>query len=203
MPNETTASNAPKYPLAVDVDGIPLKVPPQAVAWRVRKLAKRAGRPKIIFDTETGRPLELALETPYDDFCDRVGESGRYRLEAIDADGRPIAGCVAVTEVFDDETDTPAIAQTPADALPAALQLIAQLVQSNAKVMEAMASAFGQVHPAQPAMPVVIQQQPSADKTNNTLDAIAQVIEMLTGKKMPPAAASTESGTVPTSNGEE
>jgi hypothetical protein len=202
MPNETTASNAPKYSLAVDVDGIPLKVPTHAVAWRVRKLAKRAGRPKIIFDTETGRPLELSLETPYDDFCDRVGESGRYRLEAIDADGRPIAGCVAVTEVFDDETETPATTQTSADALPAALQLIAQLVQSNAKVMEAMASAFGQVHPTQPAAPVVIQQQPSAEKTTNTLDAIAQVIEMLTGKKIPPATPPS-SDAASTSNGEE
>jgi hypothetical protein len=191
-----TASNVPIFPLAVDADGIPLRVPPEAVAWRVRKLAKRAGRPKIIIDPETGRPLEIPLATPYDDFCDQVGEAGRYRLEGIDADGCPIIRCVAVTEVFDDDdTPQPAPPLNSADALTAALQLVGHLVQSHSKVMEAMASAFGQVQPAHPADPVVITQPAPSANAGNPLDSIQQVLEILTGKKTPPpeAAASVNS----------
>jgi hypothetical protein len=185
-----TAANVPIFPLAVDADGIPLQVPPEAVAWRVRKLAKRAGRPKIIIDPETGRPLEIPLATPYGEFCDHVGEAGRYRLEGIDADGRPIVRCVAVTEVFeDDDGPPPAAPINSADALTAALQLVGHLVQSHSKVMEAMASAFGQVQPAHPTEPVVIAPPAPAANASNPLDSIEQVLDILTGKKAPPPEA--------------
>ena len=137
------------YPLANDANGSPIDVPDEAKAWRVRRLAKRAGRPKVIFDPESGRPLELPLESTIDDLAAHVGESGRYRLEAVDASGRYSPGCVAVTElVLDDEDDEQQPIGTMTDVTPALVQLIAQLVENNTKVMQAMASAFGQVQPA-------------------------------------------------------
>ncbi|MGZ7079011.1 MAG: hypothetical protein ACXVJT_06320, partial [Thermoanaerobaculia bacterium] len=105
MTNETTLENAPQYPLANDANGNPLDVPAEAVGWRVRKLARRAGRPKVLFDAETGRPLELPLTVTYDDFVEQVNEPGRFRLEAVDGSGRVIPGCVAVTEVVLDDDD--------------------------------------------------------------------------------------------------
>jgi len=105
------------YPLASDANGEPLTVPSNAVAWRVRKLARKAGRPKLIFDPETGRPIEVPINASFQDFVDCLSESGRYRLEAIDALGRAIPGCVGVTEVvFDDDDRGPASsgkAETP------------------------------------------------------------------------------------------
>jgi len=148
MTNETNLDAAPQHPLANDANGNPLDVPPEAVAWRVRKLARRAGRPKVIFDAETGRPLELPHAVTYDDFVEQVNDSGRFRLEAVDGNGRIIPGCVAVTEVvLDDEDDEQMMPRNAAEALPHLHQLIAQLVDANTQVMKAMASAFGNVQP--------------------------------------------------------
>jgi len=185
MANETNeidgTDTAPAYPLARDVNGIPFVVPVAALAWRVRKLAKRAGRPKLIIDAETGAPLELPLTATYDDLCDQVSDAGRYRLEAVDGGGRPIAGCVAVTELFTDGDDASgAPTGLPTDALPAALQLIAQLVQSNAKVMEAMASAFGQVQPSAAPAPVIVAAPtaPQSEKTQpNFMEMFQQAMQ--------------------------
>jgi hypothetical protein len=143
--NPTNETETTQYPLANDANGEPLVIPPEAVAWRIRKLSRKAGRPRVIFDAETGRPLELPLAVTIDDLADQVGESGRYRLEAIDAEGRSIPGCVAVTELWmEDEPQQVPAANPQADLR----DLVAQLVESNALVMKAMASAFGQVHPA-------------------------------------------------------
>jgi hypothetical protein len=161
-------------PLANDANGEPLMIPPEAVAWRVRKLARRAGRPKVIFDPETGRPLELALGVNIDDFATQVGESGRYRLEAIDAQGRCIPGCVAVTElILDEEPEAAQASNTPHADLR---ELVAQLVESNAQVMKALASAFGQVHP-------VLQQQAANNGGNQAIEQFGTMLVNLLAQK--------------------
>jgi hypothetical protein len=160
MTNETTQM----HPLANDANGNPIDVPAEAAGWRVRKLARRAGRPKVLFDAETGRPLELPLAISYEDFVETVGEAGRYRLEAFNAHGQIIAGCVAVTEVaLDGEELEMAMPQNPADTLPHLVQLVGKLVETNARVMEAMASAFGQVRPA--ALTPVVVERPAESKS--------------------------------------
>lgn len=196
MTNEADQTiEVPRYPLANDVDGNPLNVPPEAVAWRIRKLALKAGRPKLLFDAETGRPLELPIAASFSDFTESVTQSGRYRLEAIDAHGRLIPGCVAVTElVIGDEEPTP----TPQADMPQLIQLVAQLVETNSRVMQAMASAFGQVHPAPPPQPVVVP-APSANEGANNSSMIPTLIgafEML--KMMNAKAATTPTATAPT-----
>jgi hypothetical protein len=163
MTNETTTQ---RYPLANDVKGNPVQVPEAAAGWRISKLARKAGRPKVIFDNETGRPLELPLAVTYEDFSETVGEAGRYRLEAFDGNGQNIAGCVAVTEVaFDDEE--PIGPATSPDALPHLIQLVGKLVETNARVMEAMASAFGQVKPAGAPQPVTVERPAETKSEEN------------------------------------
>ncbi len=177
-PNSTSSRT---YPLAFDANGEPLDVPSHAVAWRVRKLAKKAGRPKVIFDAETGRPMELPLAASFDDFAAHVDEQGRYRIEAVDAQGRFIPGCVAVTELAfgekdDDEVETN---QKPADTQQL-MQLVAELVKTNARVMEAMASAFGQVRPTehQQPQPVIVA---SPEHASNPMESITAILQMLKG----------------------
>lgn len=182
MTNETTNEDAPQYPLANDASGNPLDVPAEAVAWRVRKLARRAGRPKVLFDVETGRPLELPLTVTFDDFVEQVNEPGRFRLEAVDGAGRLIPGCVAVTEVVLDGEDGASMPRNAADAVPHLHQLIAQLVEANTQVMKAMASAFGSVQP-QPMRIDSVAAAPLAPRANanpmQALDAMREIGAMV------------------------
>lgn len=141
------------YPLANDVEGNPIRMPREAVAWRVKQLARRAGRPKLIFDQDTGRALELPLTVTHQDLAEHVGVSGRYRLEAIDMHGSVIPGCVAITEIwFEDQEDEaqPAAAAAPVvsnDAIAQLMALVGKLVETNSEVMQTMVSAFGKIDP--------------------------------------------------------
>jgi hypothetical protein len=157
-----TETNNRQYPLANDSNGNPIEIPPEAVAWRLRKLARRAGRPKMIYDGETGRPIELPLTIGFSDFAESVDEPGRYRLEAVDAQGRLLPGCIAIVEVIFDDDDRNAVEATlPKNASsPELLQLISQLVDTDSRVMQAMASAFGQVNPTAP-QPIVLPAAPA------------------------------------------
>ncbi len=180
MENSQAASQ--RYPLAIDSEGNAVEVPPTAVAWRVRKLATKAGRPKLIFDTETGRPLEVALTATANDLAEHLTESGRYRLEAVDAQGRTLPGCVATTELaIEEETESEAPATLRSLSLMEHMfaQMInsnAKLVDSNTRVMEALAQRFALVSISEPEREQVVATPPvaaPASKTGNTADNLA------------------------------
>jgi hypothetical protein len=151
-----TTTTSPEFPLANDANGDPIEIPPQAVRFRVRKMPSgRAGRPKAVFDRHSGRQLEVPLTVTLDELAERVTESGRHRLEAIDANGRTISGCMAFTEVEIDEEDEEEQETRWSGGGEHAhlIALVEKVVDSNTRVMEAMASAFGQVRPnRQPMM---------------------------------------------------
>lgn len=170
------------YPLANDAEGNPIRMPREAVAWRVKQLARRAGRPKLIFDHDTGRALEVALTATSQDLADQVGVSGRYRLEAIDTHGSVIPGCVAITELwFEDQEDeeqpaAPAVAAPPvvnSEAMAQLLSLIGTLVQTNSEVMQTMASAFQKIDPNTPP-----PEQPQAAAAAGLPPQLAQLAAM-------------------------
>ena len=75
------------YPLAFDGDGNPIMVPEEARSWRVRRGGGRRGRPRHVFDPETGRQLEIPITATFDDLIDLDFEADRYRLEAVDEAG--------------------------------------------------------------------------------------------------------------------
>lgn len=92
--NETETTTAPdgterECPLAWDKDGEPIELPPEAVGWRVRrfKLGAGGGIPEVVY--ADGIPLIIALDATVEDLIDRAGgKPGRYRLEAVDENGR-------------------------------------------------------------------------------------------------------------------
>ena len=188
---------AKKHPLANDANGNPIVLPEEAVAWRVRKMASRAGRPKTIFDPETGRQLEIRIEATIDELAEHVNEAGRYRLEAVDAHGHHLPGYIAFTEVLivDDE-------EQPEEANPnawsAMLTMVKQLVDTTSRVMEAMASAFGQVRPQRSTMPMHFEapssvSAPPPDGGLSSLGNIADVIKtVLSAVPSQPAAPAAQ-----------
>jgi hypothetical protein len=204
-----TETNDRQYPLANDSNGNPIDIPPEAVSWRLRKLASRAGRPKMIYDVETGRPLELPLTISFSDFAESVNEAGRYRLEAVDGQGRLLPACIAIVQViFDDEEHESAVETTPAKsaAPPELLQLISQLVDTNSRVMQAMASAFGQVNPMAP-QPIVLPTTvaPAPDRSpslmNNLMNnpmVAAMLEQFLIGLMKPNVASAASPSVLPT-----
>jgi hypothetical protein len=111
METESNEAQAPaprneaRYPLAYDASGNPVELPPGAVAWRVRRGGGRRGRPRNVFNAETGRQLEIALGASLQDLIETNVPPDRYLLYPISADGQVIPGVVAVTEVPPDEDD--------------------------------------------------------------------------------------------------
>ncbi len=176
----TTENQNPKCPLAHDADGNPLDVPRQAVGWRVRRLAAKAGRPKVVFDLERGRPLELPLTVDFAELAEHLTESGRYRLEAIDTNGRAIPGCVAVTELqIEEEDDERPASMSGADVVPYLVSLVEKVVDSNARVMEAMASAFGQVRPQRQEPMIAVEPRAASGGHGNGPGAMPSITNLL------------------------
>jgi hypothetical protein len=139
-----------RYPLAYDDKGDPITVPPEAVAWRVRRMTGRRGRPSAIYFD--GRPVEIPIDGDVEDLEESGCHAGRYRLEAVDADGRLIPGIVALTVLGDDTGDDDSDesgrgVNGPWSVIRDLLDSNAKLVQSNSATMQAMATAFGRVEP--------------------------------------------------------
>ena len=72
--------------LAIDADGQPIDLPPEAVAWRLRKVGKSAGRPALVHDT-MGRLITLPISATFQDLYDVAGP-GKYIIDPIDEFGR-------------------------------------------------------------------------------------------------------------------
>ena len=182
-------TNEKEHPLAKDINGDPVEVPDDAVAWRVRRRSGKQGRPQSVFDPETGTPLEIELDSGIDEL--RPYGSGGYRLDAIDGSGKLIAGVTAYVEVPAEEVAV-VEPQAPSEtvvALRELTQLLRESMTANSRALEAMASAFGPVRPArvQSAEPVVVATQPPDEQKANdfmtkaleALPAIAQIMPML------------------------
>ena len=110
-PTEAVTRSEVRYPLAFDAHGNPLKVPAEAVAWRVRRGGGRRGRPRNVFDATTGRQLEIPLGASLENLMETNVAPDRYLLYPIDAAGSILPGLIAVTEVpeTDDDEEAPTV----------------------------------------------------------------------------------------------
>ena len=101
---EPERRNRVTYPLAHDDEGMPLKVPPMATGWLVRRHAGGKGRPGAVYDRE-GRPLVVSLDATGADLRQLGCKSGSFRLDAVDASGKAL-GVTAYTELSADADET-------------------------------------------------------------------------------------------------
>jgi hypothetical protein len=181
---EENVTTKQQYPMAFDVEGNPITLPPEAVAWRVRRGGGRRGRPRSVFDQETGLQLDVPLTASVDDLADRGCKPDRYRLEAVDGDGRVIAGLVAIVELPSDEEAEAEETATlqPSDPLSQAFALIEKVVNANSQTMQAMASAFGTVRPAhEQPLPILVEPPAAPTPPSSTGMQPEQLVQMIGG----------------------
>ena len=182
-----TTTEEKQCPLARDINGDPVEVPGEAVAWRVRRRSGKQGRPQSVFDPETGTPLEIELDCGIDEL--RPFGSGGYRLDGIDGSGKLIPGVTAYVEVPTDEAVPPPPCDAPTEtaaALREMTQLLRESMQTNCRALEALASAFGPVRPSA-AHPMPVPSAPtaptsdekSADMMTKIFEALPHVAQML------------------------
>ncbi len=164
-----------RLPLANDIDGNPIDVPENAVAWRVRRRMGR-GRPQSVFDPATGAQLEIPLEATVDDL--RPFGPGGYRLDAIDDDGAVIEGVVAYTEVHDiSEVRRRNAAAAPDDHFGRLIAALEHMADTNCRALEALANAFGPVPPRYEEPVIVDEPDERASGGDDLVKNVASVVE--------------------------
>jgi hypothetical protein len=167
-----------RYPLAYDLNGNPVQLPASAVAWRVRRGGGRRGRPRNVFDAETGRQLEIPLGSSLDDLIQSGCPADRYLLYPVDAEGKLLPGVVAVTEVPEGATDDDERAASggvSGDLVQQLLSTVRAQSDTLCRALEAAASGYGQVRPASPA-PVYVEQPPPSEAGGIKPEQIAQIV---------------------------
>lgn len=76
--------------LAFNINGEAFEVPADASGWRVRKMRAK-GSPEVVYARE-GQPLVLPISAEIDDLRGEVDTTGRYRLDLVDQNNKPIEG---------------------------------------------------------------------------------------------------------------
>jgi hypothetical protein len=131
------------YPLGFSLQGDPIDVPEGAVGWRVRRLraGDKGGAPELVY--ENARPLVLPLEATPEELIERVGgRPGRYRLDPVDSNGRPLRDSVPAYALIDRTANAAQEPQRPDEVTTRLLVTVEQLVKSQT---EGMASVTGQL----------------------------------------------------------
>ena len=179
--------------LAYNADGVQFTPPLTTAAWRVRR-CKKKGAPEIIYGGD-GVPLSISVDAGIEDLRTEVSEPGRYRLDPVDEEQRPIADATPAYVVLKPETaplrnDGAPLARDRFDALEsvltevmrsnieanrASLALGQTIVDRFAGVMESasvLVRAVGAV-PATPAPVVVAEAAPLMDAVESDLEDLA------------------------------
>jgi len=198
-PSVRVSRSDARYPLAYDSNGNPIRLPPNAVAWRVRKGGGKRGRPKNVFDQGSGRQLEIELGASLDDLIATNVPPDRYLLYPIDTEGNIIPGIVAMTEVpdgddedSDEERGAEGLTVDSANPLVALCAKQHQLVESivaehkfmmseNAKALASAVSGYAPVRPpvTPPPAPIIVEHPQAAAPT----DGASSIVDKLTNMK--------------------
>jgi hypothetical protein len=189
-PSPPSPAGEGRFPLAFDLNGDPIELPPNAIAWRVRRGGGRRGRPSHVFDSETGRQLEIPLGATIEALIEAGCPPDRYLLYPVDGAGHIIPGIIAVTSVPELPGDEEAKASEEV-ALASRSDPIAQLaIQQHATIQrvceylcrgfEAAASGYGPIRPVQKPTPTVIEAAPppAPESSGVKAEQMAEVMQL-------------------------
>jgi hypothetical protein len=76
--------------LAFNINREAFELPAHAAGWRVRKM-RHKGSPEVVYGRD-GLPLVLPINAQMEELRAEVDTTGRYRLDLVDMDNRPIVG---------------------------------------------------------------------------------------------------------------
>jgi hypothetical protein len=167
-----------RFPLAFDAAGNPIELPENARAWRVRRGGGRRGRPRNVFDPETGRQLEIPLGASLDELIEANCPPDRYLLYPVDDQGHVIPGVVAVTEVpeEDEDDDSPKRHDSSGGGMKSELlRTVREMAETLCRALEATTSGYGPVRPTAPVM--IEQPPPQGDDGSKGLD-MGQIMDV-------------------------
>jgi len=173
--------------LAFNLNGEPFDLPPTAAGWRVRKF-KPKGAPEVVYGRQ-GTPLVLPIDADIEDLRRETrGSEGRYRLDVIDENNRPIAGAPSAYVCIHAD-DVPAPAPEPApvrNQLPAGpdqavieamrvnsdlarsvVEKFAMILESSALLLRAADNAGMPARPPRPFELVVANDDEADDEAND------------------------------------
>jgi hypothetical protein len=138
--------------LAFDEDGQHFQVPASVERWRTRRFNNpgRPGGAQVVYG-EDGTPLFLDIETTAEGFREAVcGVPGRYRLDGVDAQGRPVEGVPPAYLMINGAVGASVGASTGAGAAPppmgTALEYaVVELARANRDAITSMSERFSGV----------------------------------------------------------
>lgn len=134
--------------LAFNLNGDPFEIPPGAAGWRVRKM-KHKGAPEVVYG-RNGQPLVLPLEADVDDLRAEVTTPGRYRLDPVDENNKPIDGANAgYVYVHELAPTAPITSNDHKDGVsplaPASDSVVIEAMRMNAEIARAVVNRFPQM----------------------------------------------------------
>lgn len=211
----------PMSELAFNLNGDPFELDPRAVAFRARKM-KHKGAPEVAYG-RNGQPLVLPLEADIDDLRAEVTSPGRYRLDQVDENQRPIegaqAGYVYVHDLARPVESADVVVQQGAQLAPLPSpsdSVVIEAMRMNAEIARAVVCKLPQMFeagaqllraadgaglPARPPMAVSDDDSDEADDSEGddaapTVSPMAEMIGQLM-KLVPVAIAALSGGKMP------
>ena len=128
--------------LAYNLNGEPFEVPPTAGGWRVRRL-KNKGAPEVVYGRE-GTPLVLPIDADIDDLRREARHEGKYRVDVVDEQNRPIPGCPAgyVCLHEGEAAAEPVVLAKPTAVVATADQALIEAMRIQAGLAQAIVEKF-------------------------------------------------------------
>lgn len=133
------------HELAVNLNGDPFTPPEKATGWRGRKM-KAKGAPETAYG-RNGLPLWLPIDATVDDLRAEVNAPGRYRLDPVDDNNRPIEGATAAYVYVHDvapstSANTDASKEVTAPLPAATDNVVIEAMRMNAEIARAVVNRF-------------------------------------------------------------
>src|SRR5215471_438081 len=113
--------------LAFNSAGEPYELPSNAAAWRVRRMNGKKGPPDTVYG-KLGTPLMLAVDATMEDLRQAVDAPGKYRLDALDEENKPIPNVPSAYVYV--HADAPATSISASGAV-SMTQLLLEAMKSN------------------------------------------------------------------------
>lgn len=126
--------------LAYNINGDPFELPSNATQWKVMRMNPK-GPPATVY--RDGLPLRTPTGIDIDGLRNALGGvAGKYRLNPVDDQGKPVDAPAAYVQIDEADGDAPPIAAPVRDARD---EVLVQLLRSQTDAMRSQVEMFARV----------------------------------------------------------